>query len=144
LNDPSWDLKTLFAGLKEHKELRTIGLMVGDEAFGPHYCYLRELLYTDGSTIKVLYSLNRFYRGSVNLVAESPKERASLVKTAFMKSAFSNFQRSALLSAHHVDVLCELVQDAQLDELNGVDFASRKRPRPPCADEQTSDELLNM
>lgn len=137
-NDSGWGthLGTLFEGLKDHKGLRTIKANVGKDAFGPEFSYLRQLLshnryitvttvfgqiYSDGQSIDELYSLNRFYRGSVDLAVEPPPERPSLVATALVKTASTDFQRSALLLSNHVDALCDIVSLAKLDEFGGED-----------------------
>lgn len=118
-------LETLFEGLKHHKGLRTLKLTAEDEAFGEDFSYLRELLsnnrnitvtdedgriYSDGASIDELYTLNRFYRGSADLLLPPSLARPSLVATALSESAAKNFQRSALLLSNHADVLHELVE----------------------------------
>ena len=129
-------LGRLFEDYKDHKDLHTIKLSVSDEVrvFGPQFSILRQLLsqnrnitfkltendgtvYSDGDLVHTLYALNRFYRGSASLLIDPPPERPSLVTTALEESAANDFQRSALLLSNHTEVLCELVQFAQLDEL---------------------------
>jgi hypothetical protein len=127
-----WDLhmETLFRGLKDHKKLHTLKVLVHDTdgAFGPNFSYLRQLLsqnrfisvtkgdgsiYTDGGSIDELCSLNRFFRGSVALATKQSMERSLLVASALMKAASGNFQRIGLLLSDHVDLLLELVQDGE-------------------------------
>ena len=118
-------IPTLFQCLKDHKGLRTLKVTVNVAAFGPNFVHLRQLLshnrkiavtdlrgtvYSDGSSIEALYSLNRFYLGSAGLVTKPPSVRPTLTVTALVEGALNNFQRSALLLADHIDVFCELVR----------------------------------
>lgn len=131
----------LLEGLKDHKTLKTLRISLDDddqdEAFGPDCWYLQRFLshnrnvdvtntegdiYADWCMADELYSLNLFYRGSKALVVDPLSERSSLVATALMESISNNFQRSALLMFDHVDALHELVQYAQLDELDEDDL----------------------
>ncbi|GAX22401.1 hypothetical protein FisN_14Hu014 [Fistulifera solaris] len=124
---------TLLKAFKAHKELTEFALIVHDEelSFGPDFIYLRQLLLHDrkftvvnpngpncfaNDSIEDLYSLNHFYNGSANLVAEPLTERSSLVMTTLMEMASEDFQRSSLLLSDHVDVLCELVRFAGLND----------------------------
>ena len=126
-------MEKLCTVLKEHEGLTTLKINIRDSAFGPHLSHLRDLLshnrritvmnemgdvYTDGSAIDELYSLNRFYRNSARLAVGPTSERSPLVATALMNSTTANFQRSALLLSDHADALHELVQFARLDELD--------------------------
>lgn len=65
-------------------------------------------IYSDGVIVDELYSLNRFYRGSMDLVVDPPSERSLLVVTALVERASYDFQRSSLLLSNHADVLHEL------------------------------------
>jgi hypothetical protein len=87
-------LRSLFHGLKDHQELRTLQIRVDDdEAFGPQFSYLIDLLshhrnitmvnkrkvpYSDGLLVDKVYSLNRFYTGSASLAVNPPMERPML------------------------------------------------------------------
>jgi hypothetical protein len=143
-NDLVWDphLATLFEGLKYHKGLRTLTVSVKDSAFGPQYSLLRQFLsqngnirviddygiiHTDGSTIDELYSLNRFYRGSSELMVASSLERSSLVATALLEVASKDFQRFALLMSNHIDVLYDFAHFADFDELTETSPSLRTR-----------------
>lgn len=122
-------LESLFSRLNDHQGLRTIKVMVRDEAFGPDFSLLRVVLeqnrnltvvdeadaiYGD-ELIDSLYGLNYFYQGSAELAIEPSPERSTLVATALAESASNNFQRSSLLLSDHVDVLCEIIWHADLD-----------------------------
>jgi hypothetical protein len=72
-------------------------------------------LFSNGPTIDNLYALNRFYRGSTRLVEESASFRPLLVSLTLANNASNMFQRIALLLAHHTDVLCEWIQEMDLD-----------------------------
>jgi hypothetical protein len=117
----NWEaqMATLLKCFEGHKELRIFGLVRDDESFGPDFLYLRQLLshnrsitvinpggfdYTDDGSIDELYSLNRFFNGSANLVAEPLTERSSSAMTALMEMALKNFQRSSPLLYDHFDV----------------------------------------
>ena len=131
----AWDphVGTLLDGLKDHKGLCLLKLEVDEEAFGHEFVHLRQLLsynrnievvdelkcwYTDdGSMIGKLHGLNRIYRGSAGLVVMSLSVRSSLVATALLESAASDFQRSALVLSNHVDALFDLIQFARLDDV---------------------------
>ncbi|GAX18840.1 hypothetical protein FisN_26Hu142 [Fistulifera solaris] len=136
----NWDehVATLLHALKHHKGIRALELRIFDEdiAFGVDFIHLRELLFcnrditvfdgggeiiTDGCFIDALYSLNRFFRGSEGLVVEAAVSRVLLVPTALAEAASNDFQKSALLLAHHVDVLFELIQVALLYEVEEAD-----------------------
>ena len=143
-NSVDWELHlpTLFKGLKNHKELRTLMVNVNVSAFGAEFSLLRQFLsdnrnitvtnayetiYSDdGGVIDELYSLNRFYRASAELVVKPLSKRASLVATTSMNKDSNDFQRSALLLSNHTDALYELIQDAHLAERCDEDF-----PSPP-------------
>jgi hypothetical protein len=136
----NWDwephFEILFEGIKDHKQLCSLHLCARKPAtsFGSDFCHLRKLLsvnrkiivwderenpFSDGSSIDALYELNRFYRGSAGLVAESPAERQLLLASALMENAADNLQCSALLLFDHLDVLFDLLQFAHLNELFG-------------------------
>lgn len=128
---------TIFEGLKDHKQHLTFKIT---ETFGPDYSYLRNFLsryrnitvaggdgriYSDRVSIHQIYALIRFYQESAGLLILPPLERLSLVATALGKPATNKFQRSALLLSDHTDTLCELVQFAELNELNGEDSSTQ-------------------
>jgi hypothetical protein len=134
-------LKTLFNGLKYHQGLRCLRVYVeNDKAFDSNFSELVDFLshhrnievtdchgtrFSDGLLVDALYSLNKFYRGSSDLVVAplSEPERNRLVTTALVEQASKDFQRSALLLSNHLDTLCGLVQLGQLAETDGDDFA---------------------
>ncbi|GAX26855.1 hypothetical protein FisN_9Lh140 [Fistulifera solaris] len=75
--------ETLLQGLEVHKGLRILKFNVDEDAFGSNYALLRQFLsdnrnvtvmneddeiYTDEADINQLYSLNRIYLGSADLV----------------------------------------------------------------------------
>ncbi len=62
--------------------------------------------------INKLYSLNRFYNGSLQLLKESTTERHKLVALALLWNGLASFQFIALLRAQDTDILCEVVRDA--------------------------------
>jgi hypothetical protein len=55
--------------------------------------------------------------GYKELVKESTSLRPLLVATALIESASETFQKSALLLSNHADILCELLHDANLEDL---------------------------
>lgn len=63
--------------------------------------------HSNGSSIDLLYSLNRLYQRSATLVKESTALRPMLVTT--------NFQHTALLMSDHPDMLCEFIMGLNLD-----------------------------
>jgi hypothetical protein len=79
-----------------------------------------------------LYALNRFFHRSADLVLQPSLDRPLLVATALMNSALSNFQRSALLLADHIDVRYERVQVVQLDGLNAENNLSTPSQKSDC------------
>ena len=70
---------------------------------------------SNGPRIDKLYQRNAFYHGSAGLVKESISTRPLLVATALVESTSEHFQFSALLLSNHADVLCELIQDIDLE-----------------------------
>ncbi len=143
-------VQRLLEGLKDHKRLRSLKISSYNYGFGPEYCYLRQFLshnrnitvfngkndiHSNGSLIDDIYSLNRFFRGSADLVVRSSSERTFLVVTALVESASRDLQRSALLLSNHVDALCELVQWAKLDERSEDESSTKLKRRAriqPC------------
>ncbi|GAX18847.1 hypothetical protein FisN_26Hu149 [Fistulifera solaris] len=138
-DDMTWDshFVVLFDGLKDHPKLERLKIMVDshEEAFGPDYVHLRKLItynrniavtddegyaYTDGPRIDALYELSWFYCDSVRLGAEPTSIRSLLVVTALVECTSHDFQRSALLLAHHADALCELVQSVNETDGNSA------------------------
>ncbi len=113
--------------LERPQELRALKVYVRDGAFGPNYSHLRQFLsqkrnitvmngrgtiYSDGNHVDKLYSLNAFFRGSADPSVKPSPERPLLFATALLESAWSDFQRSALLLTDHADVLLETLQCA--------------------------------
>lgn len=68
---------------------------------------------SDGSSIDQIYR-DRYDRASAKLVNESPSMRALLVATALVESASEHVLHTASLLFHHVDLVCEFVEDANL------------------------------
>ena len=104
------------------KEPRTLKIAARNEDFGPGSCHLRKFLshhrniivmdrlgitFSDGLYVDKLYALNRFYRGSADLVKKPSPKRPLLVATCLMESAANNLQCSGLLSSNHLDSLFE-------------------------------------
>ncbi|GAX20780.1 hypothetical protein FisN_7Hu091 [Fistulifera solaris] len=132
--DRGWEphVGALCNGMKVHKTLCTLNVEVDEEereeAFGPNYSHLRELLSNnrnitvasvfdevyggDDPDIRQLYAVNRFYRRSEGLRTLSPPLRPLLVVDTLLECGF---QFSSLLLSFHVDVLCESVQFALSD-----------------------------
>ncbi|GAX27730.1 hypothetical protein FisN_13Hu172 [Fistulifera solaris] len=121
-------LEMLFEGIRNHKELRILKVVVGWDAFGPDYSFLRQFIsqnrhisvtdedgkvHSDGKLVDELYSLNRFIRDSATLVAEQSSERPLLVAKAL--TVLNSFQRTGLLLSNHTDALHELIQKVQND-----------------------------
>lgn len=73
---------------------------------------------TNGSTIDKLYSLNRLYHGSMDMVKDATSLRPLLVATALVESASENFPSTALLLADHMGTLCEFMHGANGDEFD--------------------------
>ncbi|GAX25837.1 hypothetical protein FisN_6Hu125 [Fistulifera solaris] len=106
----------------------------------PHYSWLERLLscnrsiivlnsvggrrYSNGSSISKLYEENFFYHGSANLLNEPPTLRLSLVATTLAESASERFRPCALVLLNHTDILCELVQNLNLDMLDAPQSVS--------------------
>ena len=70
---------------------------------------------TNGTTIDTLYSINRVYKKSATLLKESLSLRPLLMATALAECASEKFAPTALLLAHHADMLCEFVDGLDLD-----------------------------
>ncbi|GAX27733.1 hypothetical protein FisN_13Hu168 [Fistulifera solaris] len=130
-------LSTLLYSLREHSGLSTLKVSAHNLNRDSFYYEVRQLLshnrnikvidssgkvFSDGSSIDELYSFNEFYRGSANLSSNPPPEsdRLSLVATALVKRASSDFRHTALLLSNHSDVLHGFVQlhfdDDHVDE----------------------------
>ena len=88
---------------------------------------------TDGSTIDELYALNDFYNGSVSLVKETTELRPLLVEATLTESSSKNFQYTALLLSHHMDVLCEFMHTVNIEDtvLSAAVPRGRKVTRKP-------------
>ncbi|GAX27810.1 hypothetical protein FisN_13Hu083 [Fistulifera solaris] len=132
--DLQWDshIGALFKSVADHTGLKSVKVNVYNEAFGPDFYHLRELLshnrqivvtdengnlYSDGYLIDRLYFLNRLYQGSTDLLVDPSSERSSLVAIALLQSAMYDFPCTGLLLSHHTDVLCELFQCAPLSDI---------------------------
>lgn len=144
-------LDYLFQAIENHKGLRRITIEVYPEKLDPDYSWLKRLLshnrkievygfcdrlVTDHWEIDELYSLNRFYNGSVSLKTEQQCIRTSLVATTLTESAFGNFQYTALLLTNYTDSLCELIDLADMESLadSGHTGAERRTAAYESAD----------
>ena len=127
-----WDphLQKLLRAMEDHSVLRTFVVKHYPRDADPDYSWLKQLVsrnrditvfdyyfqrITDGSSIDKIYALNCFYHGSASLTKESADVRPLLFTTALNRSAFANFQYTALLLSNHTDMLCELVNGVNLD-----------------------------
>jgi hypothetical protein len=121
-------LRDLFAVLETHVGLRTLGIS------GYHECeidfqvpYLKRLLKQNRNIevfgipnklleadpeIMEICSINRFFRGSQSVMGESPLSRLALLGAALIHNGKGNFQRAGILLNDHVDMLLEMIQDA--------------------------------
>lgn len=122
-------IQEIFLCMEEHGELRTFTIKrYPDE--DPTYSWLKRLLScnrnitvldrsgqrcSNGSIIDRLYKLNHFHNGLITLVKESAPLRPLLVGTALVESASEDAQLTALLFSSQMDVLCEFVQDLNLE-----------------------------
>ncbi|GAX16087.1 hypothetical protein FisN_20Hu236 [Fistulifera solaris] len=139
-HDFDWSVhyKAILGSMEEHKGLRTF-VMQNSEYYDDEtrmfrvnfdFPLLEQLLsrnryielldrsgkrLSNGLTIDNLYALNRFYRGSTSLVKKAASVRPLLVSSALLNSASNQFQNTALLLSAHIDVLCEWVQEMDLD-----------------------------
>ncbi|GAX16100.1 hypothetical protein FisN_20Hu223 [Fistulifera solaris] len=130
-SDSAIHFENIFRSMGEHEGICTIAV----NAFRVDFFWLERQLwrnrnivvldslgniFSNGSTIDNLYVLNQFYCGSKHLVNESSSERLSLTSSALLKSASNSFQRTALLLADHTDVLCEWIQDLDVDAVGAA------------------------
>ncbi|GAX13707.1 hypothetical protein FisN_2HuN26 [Fistulifera solaris] len=140
-------LPALFQAIEEHKGLRQLILREYPKS-DPDYSWLKRLLTrtrniivldssgekcTDGDSIEKIYSLNRFYHGSSNLVKESLMLRTQLVATALSKGASNTFDKTALLLSMYTDVLCDFVQHGNDVESSVVVSPLMKRKESPAS-----------
>jgi hypothetical protein len=93
---------------------------------------------SDGARIDKVYELTRYYKLSLKLVTKCTSLRPKLVTSALFKSASGKFPHTAVLLAHHLDVLCELVAGIDLDSIVIQSHADRpkrraRRGRPPAS-----------
>ncbi len=92
---------------------------------------------SNGTSIDRLYSLNRFYCFSPDLVNESDSLRTSLVGTALVGSAAGMYESTALLLSNHTDVLCELIHGLNLEDLFvSVDYSLQQAALMLISDER--------
>ncbi|GAX16377.1 hypothetical protein FisN_10Hu408 [Fistulifera solaris] len=145
LFDKAPNLETVFQALEVHSGLREIVLHdyppdyntysgnddSSHESLPPDYSLLERLLsrnrkieicdhqgniFTNGSSIDVLYALNKFYNGSAKLTKEKSELRSLLVLKALTGSGSRNFQNTALLLSNHPDVLFESIQGVNWED----------------------------
>ncbi|GAX17704.1 hypothetical protein FisN_10Lu423 [Fistulifera solaris] len=132
----------IFQSLEVHNELRTLVLSsypptYYDEEpdYQAYYSILERLLFrnrnitvvnesgkvcSNGTSIDRLYAMHRFYHGSRSRVKEEPSLlRPLLVTTALRESASNNLQLTCVLLSHNVDILCELVDNADFEQIAG-------------------------
>ncbi|GAX17665.1 hypothetical protein FisN_10Lu381 [Fistulifera solaris] len=84
---------------------------------------------SDGARIDRLYELYCFGDHSFNLVKECSSLRPELVTSALFGSASGKFPHTAVLLAHHLDVLCELAAGIDLDSIITASHADRPKRR---------------
>jgi hypothetical protein len=142
-------LPRIFEAMEDHPRLRTVIIdgcknEADDDGVGysSHLDYdaLRQLLsrnhniqvldcggdrISDGARIDKLYELNHYYHESLKLVTENTALRSQFVTAAWVESACGKLPHTAVLLAHHLDVLCELVADIDLDNLVVVPCENR-------------------
>ncbi|GAX17664.1 hypothetical protein FisN_10Lu380 [Fistulifera solaris] len=135
-------LPRIFEAMEDHPNLRTVmieGCKDKSEDDGAKYSNhldydaLRQLLsrnriievlysngerISDGASIDKLYELNRYYNHSSSLVTENTKTRSQLVSIALIERASGTFPHTAVLVAHHLDSICELIRAVHLDHIN--------------------------
>lgn len=124
-------MQHLFRGMEGNTGLRTLQVKVYPPE-DPGYSWLDRLLSrnrnitvldrsgercSNGPNIDNLYALNRFYQGSASLVTVSASLRPLLVVTALLERESTTLQRRALLLANHTDILCEFIDDMDLDDI---------------------------
>jgi hypothetical protein len=137
LEKPS--LERIFEGLKDHKALRALKISVSDgddeeeEMFDSFFhpssqtslSHKRHLevtddfgeVYIDGDAMGEIYSFIRFCLGSAGILDEPLSQRSSLVTTALVEGASTDFRRNALLLTNHADFLHQLFQFADIDDI---------------------------
>ncbi|GAX20793.1 hypothetical protein FisN_7Hu105 [Fistulifera solaris] len=122
-------LQQIFEAVEEHPGLRTL-VVEQYPPNDPDYSWLRLLLSrnvyitvldrsgnkcTDGSSIDRLYLLNKCYIDSRTLLRESVSLRPKLVATLLIQRALEKYKRNQVLLSQHMDVLCEFIQDMNLE-----------------------------
>lgn len=115
-------IMNLLANLEEHASLETLKVRAYPTDLDPDFSWLKKLLKrnrkinvvdihdkvcTDGDKIDALYAFNRFFRESDILKREEPSVRSALFVETLSQYAANDLQRSVLLLAHHVDLLCD-------------------------------------
>jgi hypothetical protein len=152
LFDEAPHLENVFQALEVHSGLREVVLHdyppdynshsgVDDgsqESLPPDYSLLEQLLsrnrnikvydrqrnlFTNGSSIDKLYSLNRFYNSSTELMKERLEQRSLLFSTVLI-GRLGNFEYTALLLSHHTDVLFHSIQAIDVGNLVTAEPAS--------------------
>ncbi len=113
--------RELFACLEDHPSVQTLFFREYPVDADPGYTWLQNLIKrnrfievidmhdkpcTDGDKVDALYAFNDFFFDSEYLQEELPATRLPLVIEALSQYAADDLQRTALLVAHHVDVLC--------------------------------------
>lgn len=120
-------MQKLFGVLDKHESLRTFQIKGYPDHVDPEYKWLKRLLtqnrYLEVSAIlydeiqfdqetSEIYDLNRFFRGSKSLKKEPAFIRPFLVGSALADEYTCDFQYGGLLLTDHLDVFCELLQEA--------------------------------
>ncbi|GAX16399.1 hypothetical protein FisN_10Hu367 [Fistulifera solaris] len=122
-------LPQIFEAMEDHPSLRTVMIQgCKDESDDDGVKYLSHLDYnalrqllsrnrnieildfnrkriSDGARIDELYKLNLYYNHSLKLLTEKPTSRSQLVSTALIESASGEFPQTAVLIAHHLDLM---------------------------------------
>ncbi|GAX21663.1 hypothetical protein FisN_29Hu101 [Fistulifera solaris] len=127
-------VKEIFEALEAHEEIRT--LKISQYRYNdPNYSWLKQLLSRNrkiavvgdwnerlsyGSSVDKLYALNGLYCGSADLKQDAASSRPLLVVTSLIEKALRNFQHISLLLADHSDILCEFLNDVELEALVAV------------------------
>ena len=126
--------QTIFKAMEEHTGQYLWCMLKQYPSEDPSYSWLEQLLSrnrniavfdrylqkcSNGSNIDKLYALNSFYRASASIAKECTSVRPLLVRTALVRRASGNYQKTALLLSHHTDMLCEFIDGVNLDELTG-------------------------
>jgi hypothetical protein len=132
--DWSPHVRAIFESLETHEGIRT--LIISEYRYNdPNYSWLKQLLsrnrkitvlgdwnqrHSDGSSVDKLYALNHLYCGSAELKQDATSLRPFLVVTTLIEKASRNFQHISLLLADHSDILCEFLNDAEIEALDAT------------------------